>query len=209
MEDLGYLNIMHFKKCEKPKDINFGNLPPDIVYYQSEEGYDWYVIQHLFKKDTIKFAYDDKKVICQANKDPSLLVPEGLSIIELPESILPEGFNTSGEWMFDVDYTIIKNIEFYYFVNNDNRNFLLNAVKDKIEQIKDKQEVLGYLDEEENKYLDKCNQIRKQLYLMDTEVPYLIEFSSCQEFIPAPENSTTEPLNIEDTLKDQLLPKPN
>lgn len=106
-------NIKNFKIVEPTSEqlktyaTADGAIP---VFFQSEDGHDWYECQQLFSDNTIKIIYDNKGVITSVVDKPvpergntyavSMFYPDGMSVAELPLSDYPEGVSIDGSWMF-------------------------------------------------------------------------------------------------------------
>ncbi len=107
-------NIKNFKIVDPtPEQLETystvdGAIP---VFFQSEDGQDWYDCQKLFSDDTIKIMYDSKRIITSVVDKPipergntyavSMFYPDGMSVAELSLSDYPEGVSIDGSWMFD------------------------------------------------------------------------------------------------------------
>lgn len=79
----------------------YADLMIPALYFQSEEGEDWYFHRMRFSADTLKVCYDSESVIRSFGFDASRLYPGGYSIAEVDKSAVPEGIATDGSWMFD------------------------------------------------------------------------------------------------------------
>ena len=106
-------NIKNFKIVEPtPEQLKAyatadGATP---VFFQSEDGQDWYECQKLFSDNTIKIMYDNKGVINSVVDKPipergntfavSMFYPDGMSVAELSSTDYPEGVSIDGNWMF-------------------------------------------------------------------------------------------------------------
>lgn len=106
-------NIKNFKIVEPTSEqlktyaTADGAIP---VFFQSEDGRDWYECQKLFSDNTIKIMYDNKGVITSVVDKPipergntfavSMFYPDGMSVAELPLTEYPEGVSIDGTWMF-------------------------------------------------------------------------------------------------------------
>lgn len=106
-------NIKNFKIVDPtPEQLEAyatvdGAIP---VFFQSEDGQDWYECQKLFLDDTIKVMYDSEGIITSVVDKPipergnsyavSMFYPDGMSVAELSISDYPEGVSIDGHWMF-------------------------------------------------------------------------------------------------------------
>ncbi|MWS98468.1 tail fiber assembly protein [Escherichia coli] len=105
--------MMHLKniKAGNPKNIEQYELTKrfNIVWLWSDDGKNWYEEQKNFQDDTLKMAYDENGIIRCIEKDVSMLNPNGLSVVELPNITANRRADISGNWMFKDD-TVIKRI---------------------------------------------------------------------------------------------------
>ncbi|HBC0585236.1 TPA: tail fiber assembly protein [Enterobacter cloacae] len=69
----------------------------NAIFYESEDGLDWYDSLKKFKEETIKIKYLSNGLIVSASKDASKLCPDGGSVAEV--ECLPENF-TLNQWVF-------------------------------------------------------------------------------------------------------------
>ncbi|PHM61510.1 tail fiber assembly protein [Xenorhabdus ishibashii] len=89
---------------------NFSRYSPDTneekkielefqaIFYQSENGDDWYKSIPKFNEDTYKIKYDKNNVVCAINKQASTICPEDGSIVEMTS--LPNGVDVLGGWQY-------------------------------------------------------------------------------------------------------------
>ena len=105
--------MMHLKniKAGNPKTIEQYELTKrfNIVWLWSDDGKNWYEEQKNFQPDTLKMAYDENGIIRCIEKDVSMLNPDGLSVVELPNITANRRADISGNWMFKDD-TVIKRV---------------------------------------------------------------------------------------------------
>lgn len=74
---------------------------PDIPWLQTEDGLDWYYHRERFAADTVKICIDGDGMIRSFSTDVQMLVPEGLTVTEVPaESVPPEMVSPHG-WRWD------------------------------------------------------------------------------------------------------------
>ncbi|HBO3570053.1 TPA: tail fiber assembly protein [Escherichia coli] len=105
--------MMHLQniKSGNPKTIEQYELTKrfNIVWLWSDNGENWYEEQKNFQDDTLKMAYDENGIIRCIEKDVSMLNPDGLSVVELPNITANRRADISGNWMFK-DGAVIKRI---------------------------------------------------------------------------------------------------
>ena len=96
---------MHLKniKAGNPKTPEQYQLTKefDVIWLWSEDERNWYEEQKNFQQDTLKIAYNKKGIICCVENDVSLINPEGMSVIELPDITSNRRADNSGRWIFD------------------------------------------------------------------------------------------------------------
>lgn len=89
----------------KPKTLEQTALQNrhNVKFLFAEDGTEWYGCQKDFSRDTIKFSYDSKGVICSiaTNKDVSTLWPDGLSVAEVADTSANRRADILGGWIFD------------------------------------------------------------------------------------------------------------
>lgn len=89
----------------KPKTLEQTALQNrhNVKFLFAEDGTEWYGCQQGFARDTIKFSYDSKGVICSiaTNKDVSSLWPDGLSVAEVADTTANRRADILGGWVFD------------------------------------------------------------------------------------------------------------
>ncbi|OJH83041.1 tail fiber assembly protein [Serratia marcescens] len=75
----------------------------NVKFLFADDGTEWYCCQKGFARDTIKFSYDSKGVICSIaiNKDVSTLWPDGLSVAEVADTSANRRADILGGWVFD------------------------------------------------------------------------------------------------------------
>jgi len=79
----------------------YAELMIPALYFQSEEGEDWYFHRTRFSADTLKICYDSEGVIRSFGFDASRLYPGGYSVAEVEKNAVPEDISIDGSWMFD------------------------------------------------------------------------------------------------------------
>ncbi|MCX3308048.1 tail fiber assembly protein [Pantoea vagans] len=79
----------------------YADLMIPALYFQSEEGEDWYFHRMRFSDDTLKVCYDNEGVIRSFGFDASRLYPGGYSVAEVEKNAVPEDISIDGSWMFD------------------------------------------------------------------------------------------------------------
>ncbi|HAM9543842.1 TPA: tail fiber assembly protein [Escherichia coli] len=81
----------------------------NIRWLYSDDGKNWYEEQKRFQSDTLKIAYDAQGVIRCVSQDVSAINPEGLSVVELPNTTANRRADISGNWMFK-DGAVIRRV---------------------------------------------------------------------------------------------------
>lgn len=100
------MKLMNIKQY-KPDVMPYGD---DVIYYQSENGKDFYKYMKYFKKK-FKILINSNSVIVSYSEDVSALVPDGLSVVET--DTLPDGFNEFGGWMFSKSGEVVPYAPWY------------------------------------------------------------------------------------------------
>lgn len=80
-----------------------------VVWLFSEDEKNWYEEQKGFSAETIKIAYDKNNIIVGVSNDISTINPDGLSVVELPDTTANRRADISGNWQF-IDGKVIKRI---------------------------------------------------------------------------------------------------
>lgn len=99
-------NIKNFSRGEPVTVEQIELAKHNVLFLFSEDGQDWYESQKLFSADSIKFTYDNDRVIRSISKDVSMLWPENLSVAEVPDTTANRRADIRGEWIFDGDKII-------------------------------------------------------------------------------------------------------
>lgn len=73
----------------------------NILYLKDTDGNDWYESQEKFNPARLKIAYTDDGVIRSADYDVSALWPVNMSVAEVAQSSVPDGFNINGGWRYN------------------------------------------------------------------------------------------------------------
>lgn len=107
-------NIKNFKRVDPTEEQIHKYSTPDgalPVFFQSEDGRDWYECQDLFADDTIKIMYKSNGVIHSVVDAPvpergniyavSMFYPENMSVAEISINDYPVGVQIDGKWMFE------------------------------------------------------------------------------------------------------------
>ncbi|MBD8451893.1 tail fiber assembly protein [Serratia rubidaea] len=71
-----------------------------IAFIKSEDGIDWYDAQNSFQSDTVKLMYDDEGLIVCASHCASGMFPVDRSVVEVSESVIPDGFAPDMSWRY-------------------------------------------------------------------------------------------------------------
>lgn len=79
----------------------YADLMIPALYFQSENGEDWYFHRTRFSDDTLKVCYDSGGVIRSFGFDAQRLYPGGYSVAEVEKDAVPAGISIDGSWMFD------------------------------------------------------------------------------------------------------------
>ncbi|RBX76596.1 tail fiber assembly protein [Escherichia coli] len=78
-----------------------------VIWLYTEDGKNWYDELKNFQDETLKIAYDQKGIIRCIEKDASMLNPDGLSVVELPNITAHRRADISGNWKF-LDGKVVK-----------------------------------------------------------------------------------------------------
>ncbi|EFH7778246.1 tail fiber assembly protein [Escherichia coli] len=165
--------MQHLKniKAGNPKTIEQYQLTKefDVVWLWSEEGKNWYEEQKNFQPDTLKVAYNQEGVICCIEKDVSLINPEGMSVVELPNITANRRADISGNWMFKGGVVIKRSYseeEQRQQAENEKQS-LLQLVRDKT-QLWDSQLRLGIISDENKQKLTEWMLYAQKVESTDT-----------------------------------------
>ncbi len=141
----------------------------NIVWLYTEEGNNWYEELNKFSPDTLKIAYDKNNIIVDVNTDVTGMNPEGLNVVELPNTTANRRADTSGNWMYQ-DGQVIKRIytrdELITQVENEKTRLLAEAAT-KIAPLQDAVDI-GVSTEAEAALLLKWKKYRVKLNRLDT-----------------------------------------
>ncbi|EFG5580977.1 tail fiber assembly protein [Escherichia coli] len=74
-----------------------------VIWLYAEDGQNWYEAQKKFQPDTLKIAYDASGIIRYIEKDVSAINPEGMSVVELPDTTANHRADIFGDWVFQDD----------------------------------------------------------------------------------------------------------
>ena len=82
--------MKHFNnfKLYEPDDKKL----PTALYLRDNNGNDWYSVIESFSPDTFKISYRDDGIIVACEKDASGLFPVNLSVVEVADTDIPDGF---------------------------------------------------------------------------------------------------------------------
>lgn len=82
--------MKHFNnfKLYEPDDKKL----PTALYLRDNKGNDWYSVIESFSPDTFKISYRDDGIIIACEKDASGLFPVNLSVVEVADTDIPDGF---------------------------------------------------------------------------------------------------------------------
>lgn len=100
--------LITLKNFVQYKPVFEENTPVGIInalHLKSEMDEDWYESQSAFAEDTLKVTYNAQGIIVSASYDVTTLVPINLSISEIEQNAVPEGFtsprrDSMGKWMY-------------------------------------------------------------------------------------------------------------
>lgn len=98
--------MMHLKNISAPL-IDPRGKHPDVLPLFTEDGRNWYEEQKKFQPHTLKMMYDNNGIIRSVSKDVSLLCPDGMSVIELPDTDEYRKVDNTGDWLVK-DVQIVK-----------------------------------------------------------------------------------------------------
>lgn len=98
--------MMHLKNISVPL-IDPRGKHSGVLPLFTEDGRDWYEEQKKFQPHTLKMMYDNNGIIRSISKDVSLLCPDGMSVIELPDTDEYRKVDNTGGWLFK-DIQIMK-----------------------------------------------------------------------------------------------------
>lgn len=96
------------------------------VYFQDEEGRDWYAYRPLFDDNALKILFDERhdNRIVSANMEHWFMCPDRLSIAEVDVASVPENFKPDSNWSF-IDGKIVQPKTFKEEAVREVRNYLL------------------------------------------------------------------------------------
>jgi hypothetical protein len=165
--------MMHLKNIKpgnpKTKEQYLLTKNSGVVWLWSEDGKNWYEEQKNFQEDTIKLAYTAEGIIVAIDKDVSVINPEGLSVVELPDITANRRADISGNWMFK-DGAVIKRTyteeEQRQQAENEKQS-LLQLVRDKT-QLWDSQLRLGIISDENKQKLTEWMLYAQKVESTDT-----------------------------------------
>ncbi|MGR0669906.1 tail fiber assembly protein (plasmid) [Escherichia coli] len=98
--------MMHLKNISAPL-IDPRGKHSGVLPLFTEDGRDWYEEQKKFQPHTLKMMYDNNGIIRSVSKDVSLLCPDGMSVIELPDTDEYRKVDNTGDWLVK-DVQIVK-----------------------------------------------------------------------------------------------------
>lgn len=75
-------------------------LERNIAFTRCANNVCWYKAQHQFAEHTIKLIVCDDDRIWALDKDASKLWPDGYSVTEVDESLVPDDIMPNGEWAY-------------------------------------------------------------------------------------------------------------
>lgn len=144
-------------------------MASDVIYLKDENGLDWYESQKLFSDSTMKIGCDSNGIILMASVDISLLWPEGLSVFEVKQSLLPNDFKVDASWLFrngKIEKKVLSQNEVIALANTQ-RSDMLKLVSNMILPLQDALE-LDDITSDELDLLKKLKSIRIELNRLDT-----------------------------------------
>ena len=165
--------MMHLKNIKpgnpKTKEQYLLTKNSGVVWLWSEDGKNWYEEQKNFQEDTIKLAYTAEGIIVAIDQAVSVIHPEGLSVVELPDITANRRADISGNWMFK-DGAVIKRTyteeEQRQQAENEKQS-LLQLVRDKT-QLWDSQLRLGIISDENKQKLTEWMLYAQKVESTDT-----------------------------------------
>jgi hypothetical protein len=108
------LITLHSLKLYEPDEK--GLAPKDALFLKSSEGADWYQAQIHFSTNTRKIVFRENGDIVSQHSNVAMLWPIDMSITEILETDLPDGFPVSDvscvDWQYKDGKVISKPIDF-------------------------------------------------------------------------------------------------
>ncbi|QGZ16314.1 tail fiber assembly protein U [Erwinia phage Hena1] len=129
--------MIHLKnfKIYTPETVPDGFLGHEVVFFQSEDGVDFYQILADMKEDTVKVLYRDD-VVVGFSTDASALYPADASLIELKAENIPDDISIDGRFMVDFKKRAVKLNEKAILENTKEQ--ILAEIAPTIEDLQDK-----------------------------------------------------------------------
>lgn len=119
------------------------NIPSDlakwgVIFFQSEDGVDFYEALKDMSQDTMKILYTDG-IVTGFSTDASSLYPAGASLIEIEKEKVPEDISLEGKYLLNPDTLEFKvNPQFLTRELDAVKQRLLAVANEKIAQYQDK-----------------------------------------------------------------------
>ncbi|MBJ5867342.1 tail fiber assembly protein [Enterobacter quasiroggenkampii] len=135
------------------------------VYFQTEDGLDWYYHLRRFQNDTLKICFDEKGIIRSFSYDADRLYPLNMSVTEIDKSEVPEGLNIYGEWMLEKGKIIPVPFD-YVSQAEQKRTQLMKVASEKIDALVAASED-GDITEKEESTLARLREYRSALRRLD------------------------------------------
>ncbi len=142
-----------------------------VIWLYAEDGQNWYEAQKNFQPDTIKIAYDASGIIRYIEKDVSAINPEGMSVVELPDTTANRRADIFGGWMFK-DGAVIKRVyteEELRLQTENQKQRLLQQAREKT-QFWQTQLTLGIITDSDRQQLMNWMRYVQQVETTDTSV---------------------------------------
>lgn len=144
---------------------NPGPAPAGALFLKSEDGADWYQAQIHFAADTRKIGYNKDGVIRIQHCDVHSLWPIDMSVTEVLEGDIPEGFPASGEsvtgWIYQDGLIILAPVD-YIAIAETHRDNEMAEVSKRITALVEAQDD-GDITDSEMKELAALRDYRSQL----------------------------------------------
>lgn len=109
-------------KIYSPENPPYGD---GIVYFQSEDGKDFYESQSLFTRKYKLCIESDTGVIRSIAEDVSTLYPAGFSVVET--NYLPDGCDIYGGWMYENEVVKAVPVDFGAKAESERQRLLSDA----------------------------------------------------------------------------------
>lgn len=159
-----YGKFTQYNPTPEEQELSTPGFTGSAMYIRDDKGNDWYIVNKLFKDDTLKVGYDDEGRVRTFTTDTGAFFPANLSAVELPATEENLKVSLGDDWFYKNGK--LQQIRNYVAIATAQRDKLMSEAAKRIEWLNAALED-GDISDEESAELEAFRVYRTALRRLD------------------------------------------